>query len=355
MSRLAHPNLVPILDFNIDDDPPYFLMPQYLQSLASMRDTQSLPDDPRRVLLPIIDAVRYMHSCGFAHRDLHPGNVLSDGTSFAVGDFSLAKDVRFASRHTFGRLGGLQGYAAPEQLRLGGHGDLRSDIFSLGSLIFLATTKNDPQGSSNQLTLVPAEYRPTIERCWRQLPSERFQSVEEVKQRLITIWDNQRRWESVEWARDLDSVLLDGDEELVDELISAAYLDWHASLRKLGQIDDHRLKRLTTQTAFASLLNQLFQGAKKHPPVYESLKLLGALLRKVASSSEDPSLVLMCLEALLSIGNQHDVGTYRKVINQLIGSPVKRLGLEPAVTSYLEEHFESRIWLESRPRFRKAS
>jgi serine/threonine-protein kinase len=99
------------------------------------------PDEIRRIMLGILAAVDHAHRCGVIHRDLKPGNVLLDGPARIprVTDFGIAKVVDRSTTADGARMGTLP-YSSPEQLRGGRHATVRSDIFSLGVVLYEMTT-----------------------------------------------------------------------------------------------------------------------------------------------------------------------------------------------------------------------
>ena len=94
------------------------------------------------IIEPLTEALAAAHSAGILHRDLKPENVfLSDGGKVKLGDFGLAREI---SEHTqTGSVVGTVAYLSPE-LVLRGQADARSDIYSLGVMIFEMLTGKQP-------------------------------------------------------------------------------------------------------------------------------------------------------------------------------------------------------------------
>lgn len=148
-STLQHPNITPVLDSYLPDVPtasqPAFMVMPWLGggSLATRVEEGTHKNQPTaalKVLLPILDAVRYLHMRGKFHRDIKPSNIVLDerGVPFLT-DFGLCFELDDDERLTPAeeKVGSL-GYRAPEYV--GGRHELLDhapgDIFSLGKTLW---------------------------------------------------------------------------------------------------------------------------------------------------------------------------------------------------------------------------
>lgn len=144
-ARLSHPHVVGVLDQGIDGHTAYLVM-EYVQG-HTLRDIinekGALP--PRLALAlidPVVEGLAAAHSAGFVHRDVKPENVLiADDGRIKVGDFGLARAVT-ASTST-GTLIGTVAYISPE-LVMGQPADARSDIYSVGIMLYEMLTGRQP-------------------------------------------------------------------------------------------------------------------------------------------------------------------------------------------------------------------
>lgn len=149
VSRLSHPNIVQVLDFGFDAVTPFFVME--LLSGESLEDRlrrrKRLPLHEVRVLLRQIEGgLSRAHEARVIHRDLKPGNLFLAATPAGeivkILDFGIAKhtDVQIDHSTKTGEFMGSPHYMSPEQIRDSKGIDTRSDLWSLGIVLFRALT-----------------------------------------------------------------------------------------------------------------------------------------------------------------------------------------------------------------------
>lgn len=209
--RLKHPNIVTVYDSGIIDSCCYFVM-DYIDGspLDRWLDEQSPTlETTLRLFTRICDVVHEAHVRGVIHRDLKPGNVMIDKSGEPrVLDFGLAKfetgeliDDSSLERLTLtGQFVGSLPWASPEQAegaldRI----DLRSDVYSLGVMLFYMLTRRFPYGVNGTLReildrvvkadpLRPGALRPDVDdeldtivlKCLNKEPARRYQTAGEL-------------------------------------------------------------------------------------------------------------------------------------------------------------------------------
>ena len=140
--------MVPIYDVVNDADLCYFVM-QYIsgQSLQERVDRQGplATGDVLRIAAQTAAGLQAAHEQGLIHRDVKPGNVLLEDSvnRVMISDFGLARAADDASITRSGTITGTPHYMSPEQAR-GQAIDSRSDLFSLGSVIYFMCTGRSP-------------------------------------------------------------------------------------------------------------------------------------------------------------------------------------------------------------------
>ena len=146
LGRLKHPNIVPVYDAGTAPHIPFYIVSEYIvgEDLAhSMHGAQRSPSDTCHLVATLADALHHAHIRGLVHQDIKPANVLVSSTGIPyISDFGLA--IQIGEIKT-ARLGGTPAYMSPEQVRGEGHlVDRRSDIFSLGVLLYELLTGQRP-------------------------------------------------------------------------------------------------------------------------------------------------------------------------------------------------------------------
>ena len=150
LSRLSHPGVATIFDFDSRDGCEFLVM-EYITggTLESRLGDGPLPiDSVTRIGAAIADALEHAHRQGILHRDLKPGNVVLSPDGYPkILDFGLAlllTDARNVGRMTEpGMIIGSLAYMAPEQI-FGEPGDARTDVYALGTMLFELTTGQRP-------------------------------------------------------------------------------------------------------------------------------------------------------------------------------------------------------------------
>lgn len=184
LQRLDHHRIVRIVDVHLDEAPFWYVMPLYRHSLRDLIP-ELMGDRNRiaRIYSAVLEGMEYAHSNGIIHRDLKPENILlNDDDDVVISDFGLGRalDAETSRATTTGDWVGTFGYMAPEQLQQAKHADARSDVYSLGRILYVTYTGDLPS-AMQELTKLPLGIAAVVERCTKNNANERCQSVKELR------------------------------------------------------------------------------------------------------------------------------------------------------------------------------
>lgn len=221
--RLLHPNVVTLFDAG-EDQGLLFLAFEFVEGTDLAVRLEKGPALSLREVLRIIrqtaEALDYAHRLGIVHRDIKPSNVLLDAAGrVKVADFGIAKVAGQSTELTVaGSVMGSPQYLAPEQIR-GEELDGRSDIFSLGVLLYELLSRKRPFEGDTITTLVyqilHKEPPPVSE--LRRIPDR----LEQLLRRMLAK-DREQRFAS---AAAVAAEVVEIERELNDETLSAPAAD----------------------------------------------------------------------------------------------------------------------------------
>jgi serine/threonine-protein kinase len=247
-AKLAHPGILPLYDSGKVDGFLYFVMP-YVEG-ESLRERLSrerqLPvDDALQICRAVADALAYAHSVGVIHRDIKPENILFEAGHPVLSDFGIARAVNQSSGPLTGSgfAVGTPAYMSPEQAAGDKSIDGRSDIYSLGCVLFELLAGEPPfSGHTAQAILtkrlgtpvprisalrdtVPRPVEAVVLKALARMPADRYRTAGEMAMalaRLDTLTTDEKSIAVIPFvsmsADPADEIFADG---ITEEIINA--------------------------------------------------------------------------------------------------------------------------------------
>jgi Tol biopolymer transport system component/tRNA A-37 threonylcarbamoyl transferase component Bud32 len=200
-ASLQHPHILALFDSGTADGFLFYVMPwiqgETLREKLN-RETQFGVDEAVRIAREVADALEYAHQHGIVHRDIKPENILLHGGHAMVADFGIALAVSAAAGGRMTETGlslGTPHYMSPEQATAEKEITARSDVYSLGSVLFEMLAGQPPHlgGSAQQIIMkiiaepvpavtalrksVPPNVAAAVAKSLEKLPADRFESA----------------------------------------------------------------------------------------------------------------------------------------------------------------------------------
>lgn len=205
VGKLRHPNIVQAFDFDREDDI-YFMAMEFidgptLKDELQARKTAGQPfslKEIARIFIALCSAIDYAHARQMVHRDLKPANVMiNQQGQIVLTDFGITRIIGGTQYTQTGALSGTPAYMSPEQGQ-GQHGDERSDIYSLGVMLYEMVTGAVPFDADTPFVIIlkhisepippprrvvpdlPASVEQVILKAMAKEPAARYQRAAEM-------------------------------------------------------------------------------------------------------------------------------------------------------------------------------
>jgi serine/threonine-protein kinase len=207
-ASLSHPHILPLFDSGTADGFLYYVMPfidgETLRAKLD-RETQLGIDEAVSITTAVADALDYAHRHGVIHRDIKPENILLHDGRPMVADFGIALALSAAAGGRMTETGmslGTPHYMSPEQATAEKEITARSDVYSLGSVLYEMLTGNPPHvgASAQQIIMkivteeaapvtrlrkaVPPNVAAAVAQAIEKLPADRFESAKAFAEAL---------------------------------------------------------------------------------------------------------------------------------------------------------------------------
>jgi len=216
IAGMQHPHILPLHDSGVWDESPFYVMPFVdgltLEQRIAQDGALSL-HAALRIAREVADALAYAHRHGVIHRDIKPGNILLADAHAYVADFGIAHVISLASSMRVTGTGfavGTPAYMSPEQAAGEHDVDGRSDVYSLGCVMFEMLSGVPPfTGSTPQAVMARrvADPVPSVRRIRPRVP----EAVERVVTRALSPEPADRFQTAGDLVHALDAAVLEMD------------------------------------------------------------------------------------------------------------------------------------------------
>ena len=199
IARLTHPNIIHVIDRGITaDEMPYFVM-EYVEGLdlgTASKINDISHTNKLDIIIQLLKALSYAHQNNVIHRDIKPENILIDGSgNVKILDFGIAQFYEekheSTNQTTSGTVMGTYNYMSPEQRESSENVTERSDLYSVGVVMYELFTEKIPTGVFPDPFRLNSEIDPALNKlildCLNQDPELRPKSAEQLKNDLLAI------------------------------------------------------------------------------------------------------------------------------------------------------------------------
>ena len=329
--ELRHPNVIGIVDSNVDASPPWFVMPRAQSNLRDEIDAGrgSVEEWVALVFRQILAGVAHAHAQGVLHRDLKPGNVLFVSGVPQIADFGLGKRLATASTTLTGSHTqlGTPAYMAPEQWSDSANVDARADVYALGKMLCEMFNGRVPAPGIRDTKGVPVKYRYFVERACSNDPSDRYPDAGAALTEFTKLTE---ALEVVQPPQDQAIALINDWESLPpdDDLSATRALDEHLRRHR----DDGELLRAVIPKLPRAMVRQYMQElASGFEAVlrafddhldgglpFEYCDVVADFYRSIWDQTDDPVIRRLILARLVDMGPSHNRWHVGTVVRDLL-------------------------------------
>ncbi|EKO0728514.1 serine/threonine protein kinase [Staphylococcus pseudintermedius] len=347
MTQLEHKNIVkPIyVDYNED----IIVMPKFKYNLATFINNNTVDDvDKKELILKILDAIEYYLSEGILHRDLKPQNILIDENNEPfLTDFGLSSKLEgVKTQLSLTKTGtsnwGTPFYVSPEQFEDLKSADEKSEIFSIGRVIYSMFTEDFRGYDDSYIDKLDNNLQYIIKKCTESNPEERYTNVNELKKALNYTFVTEISIDEME----IDDILeiLDGEsiKHNKDEIYTLINnTDFVQIANFFTSLDNNKHKKLKdiNKSEYNIFINNVAENIKNSSFIFSYVDTISAkYLNLLESSIIEIKQQINLLLSFINVSTSHNRFDAMQKCGKYINSITDKFILEELKNAIIKEN-----------------
>lgn len=330
----------------------WYLMPYAKYNLYDYikKNNVSLEQADRyKIAEQIINAIKFAHDKGILHRDISPNNVLvffrEGRPTIKVSDFGLGKSTESLSYYTGSSASGYGQilYVSPEQREKLKDATEKSDIYSLGKLIYFVFTGKDPDN------LKPFELSSLISKATEDNPEDRFSNIDELHKHFEALKELHLNQTIPLEHITLSEIIKLGEKfdmiHLHELLVKGTYID-HVYDDYISPVNRYLLSKNNLNDYYKSVgagfrdfvktysdrLNECYQTVRWP---FSSMGTFGEVLTKIVKTVSDDETRLLCFKQLWYLAFEADQWSVQKEIKSVFNDTYISKAIETQLSEYI--------------------
>jgi len=358
-AQLRHKNVVPIIGYNLEDDPPWFVMSRALFNLREYLINRK-GESEIWIIYEIAAGISHAHENGVIHRDLKPENVLflkdQDNQLYvAVSDFGLGRFITRDSpslTKTHISMGTIE-YMAPEQYTDAKNVDHQADIYALGKILYEILTGEVPYPKMDY-SKIPRKFVYIIQKSCQDSCDERYRSIKEMINDLAVITQEERLLtKPAEMIRDEARAMLEDQDFTASKIEKLARLlmentDDNAVLTEiLPKLPDPILQSLIeNHISILTPVLKVYDEAVSGELPFEYCDIVANFYKKVFFWTDSDEVRVMIIRRLPKLGYLHNRWHVGMVFARIV-SKIDDPSLILAVRDILQSDNDMTVWCKN--------